>query len=377
MVNAFFWASAGCVLLFVHPYLTYIASLRLFAQAPVVIDDFAALPSATLVFAAFNEQRALPRKITNLRAIMLAWPDLEIIAYSDASTDGTVPLLRGASDVLRVIASDARLGKAAGMRLMVQAAQGEIVIFTDANVLLEPAAIMPLLRYFTDPAVGGVAGSLRYINADAGTTAQVGGLYWRLEEAIKRQESRVGSIMGADGSIFAVRRALYPEVPPHLLDDMTASLSVIFAGYRLIHARHVVAYEKNATLAGEEFRRKRRIACRAFNTHRFLWPRIAVTFGAVDIYKYLSHKFLRWLGLLPLVLAAGFFAAGLALGGHRLALLALVAGALLAGVAGWADCPIFRTIYHIVLGIAATFLGVVDALRGKTYQTWTPAASRN
>lgn len=215
-------------------------------------------------------------------------------------------LLSQAGDILRVIASPQRLGKAAGMRRMVRDARGEIVIFTDANVLLDPASIQPLLRYFTDPGVGGVAGSLHYVNDDDGPTARAGSFYWRLEESIKQQESRVGSIMGADGSIFAIRRKLYPVVPPDLLDDMTVSLSLTFAGFRLIHSASVIAYEKNATSAQDEFRRKRRIACRAFNTHRYLWPHLAHAYGPLNCYKYISHKLLRWLGLVPLLLCGHF-----------------------------------------------------------------------
>ncbi len=385
MANICFGAAAACLLLFLHPYLTYIVSLRLLRTAPLAFDpesdpDFGTVlapAAATLVFAAYNEALALPQKIANLRAIHRAWPDIEIIAYSDGSSDGTVALLEQAGDILRLIASNERAGKASGMRRMVNEARGEIVIFTDANVILEPASIAPLLHYFTDPNVGGVAGTLRYINDDAGATARAGGFYWRLEESIKRQESRVGSIMGADGSIFAVRRALYPVVPPDLLDDMTASLAVTLAGFRLIHATDVIAYEKSATSSLDEFRRKRRIACRAFNTHSFLWPRLAASYGALDIYKYTSHKLLRWLGLVPLVSGLALLGAGLVLAGHQFTLALLAAGMALLLFAGSTGLPGFAIGWQMLVAITATFLGVTDALRGRTMRVWTPAASRN
>lgn len=377
MADWYFGASAVCLLLFLHPYLSYSLSLRLLRAVPLARGKVSAAPSATLVFAAFNEQAALPAKIANLRAIRQACPGIEIIAYSDGSSDETVPMLQAAADIVTLIAGSGRAGKAAGMRRMVQQAAGEIVIFTDANVILDPASIAPLLDYFSDPAIGGVAGSLRYINADAGATARAGGWYWRLEESIKQQESRVGSIMGADGSIFALRRALYPRVPADLLDDMTASLSVTLAGYRLIHSTKVIAYEKSATSAGDEFRRKRRIACRAFNTHRYLWPRLTAVYGMLGLYKYVSHKLLRWLGLVPLVLALVWLGAGLAQAGDLPALRLLLAGLLLAAAAGHAGVPGFAAAWQIVAAITATFLGVTDAMRGRTMQTWTPAASRN
>ena len=366
-----------CMALFLHPYIFYPLSLRWFREAPIRPDLARPLPGASLLFSAYNEERSLPAKIANLREIKARHPDIEILAYSDCSSDATLDLLLACPDLLRVVPSTQRTGKATGMRLMAAEATGDILIFTDANVILDPDAVERLLGYFSDPAIGGVAGALHYVNEDASATARVGGLYWRLEEALKQRESRIGSIMGADGSIFATRRALYPEVPPHLLDDMTVSMSVTFAGQRLIHAADVQAYEKNATSSADEFRRKRRIACRAFNTHRYLWPRIRRHYGAGDLYKYLSHKLLRWLGLIPLALAILLGITGLVIAGApmlALGFVVLAAGALLAGMMG---APLLRGIWQILLSVIATFLGVMDSLAGKTYQTWNPAQSRD
>jgi cellulose synthase/poly-beta-1,6-N-acetylglucosamine synthase-like glycosyltransferase len=262
--------TAALLVLFVHPYVSYPLSLLGFRERPVRKGAGPRPRSVALLFAAYNEERALPGKLANIAEIKARHPDIDVIAYSDMSSDRTLDMLKARSDLLRVVPSSERTGKATGMRRMVASTDAEICIFTDANVILDPASVDRLLDYFTDPAVGGVAGTLRYINDDESLTAEVSGLYWRLEEWIKQRESRCGSIMGADGAIFATRRALYPMVPSHLLDDMTVSMSTIFAGYRLIHATDVVAYEKNATAASDEFRRKRRIACRAFNTHRHL-----------------------------------------------------------------------------------------------------------
>src|SRR3546814_2154807 len=103
------------------------------------------------------------------------------------------------------------------MNTLVQAAEGDIVVFTDANVMVDPAALAALRRSFADPTVGCVCGQLVYTNPEEGATAAVGSFYWRLEERIKALESRSGSTMGADGSIFAVRRGLYRAVPPDII----------------------------------------------------------------------------------------------------------------------------------------------------------------
>ncbi len=370
-------ASALLLFLFVHPYLSYPLSLLGFRARPTAIGLGPRPRSVALLFAAYNEERALPAKLANIAEIKARHPEIDVIAYSDMSADRTLEMLHARPDLLRVVPSSERTGKATGMRHMVASTNAEICIFTDANVILDPDAIDRLLDHFTDPEVGGVAGTLRYINDGESLTAEVSGLYWRLEEWIKRRESRCGSIMGADGSIFATRRALYPVVPPHLLDDMTVSMSTIFAGYRLIHADDVIAYEKNATAASDEFRRKRRIACRAFNTHRHLWPQITRSFAPADIYKYVSHKLLRWMGLPILILAALCATGGLLIAGEPLWALGVW---VLAGVAlllARAHVRPFSQIAEILWSISAIFVGLTDSWRGQTYQTWAPAKSRD
>jgi cellulose synthase/poly-beta-1,6-N-acetylglucosamine synthase-like glycosyltransferase len=370
-------ASAVLLLMFIHPYVSYPLSLLAFRERPVRKGLAPRPRSVALLFAAYNEERSLPAKLANVAEIKARYPEIEMIAYSDMSVDRTLDMLEARSDLLRVVPSSERTGKATGMRRMVASTDAEICIFTDANVILDPGSVDRLLDYFTDPEVGGVAGTLRYINEGDSLTAEVSGLYWRLEEWIKQRESRCGSIMGADGSIFATRRALYPMVPSHLLDDMTVSMSTIFAGYRLIHATDVVAYEKNATAAGDEFRRKRRIACRAFNTHRHLWPQIERTFPAADIYKYVSHKLLRWMGLPILILSALCATGALVLADAALWAFVIwgMAGATL--LLAKAHIRPFSQLAEILWSISAIFVGLTDSWRGQTYQTWAPAKSRD
>lgn len=378
MTAVYLIVAALCFALFLHPYISFPLTLRLMRARPVVQDPKLPRPSASLLFSAYNEERALPAKLRNLEAIKALHPDIQIIAYSDMSTDGTRDLLLSRPDLLTLVPSTERTGKATGMRRMVAQATGDICIFTDANVILAPESVAPLLDYFRDPAIGGVSGTLRYINETDGVTASVGGLYWRLEENIKALESRCGSMMGADGSIFATRRALYPEIPAHLLDDMTSSIWVILETFRLISAPDVIAYEKNTTDPRDEFRRKRRIACRAFNTHRYLWPRIVRSFPAIDIYKYVSHKLLRWFGA-PFLLLGLLSVTRLLIhcGYGPAAAILWIAGLIALTIGRAVTVPLLSPISEILLSIGATFVGVIDALRGKTYQTWAPAKSRD
>ena len=108
-----------------------------------------------------------------------------------------------------------RTGKVGGMRRLVEATEAEILIFTDANVIVEPASIPRLVAYFTKPDIGTVAGTLHYTNPDDSPSAQTNSAYWRLEETIKRLESETGSTMGATArsSLRVVRHIqLYPTI---------------------------------------------------------------------------------------------------------------------------------------------------------------------
>ena len=141
--------------------------------------------------------------------------------------------------------------------------------------------------------------------------------------------------MGADGSLFATRRSLYPVVPAHLIDDMIASISPLFRGSRVVSAPDVHAFETAVINSGEEFRRKRRIACGAFATHRFLWPQLR-TMSLMNKFKYFSHKYLRWFSAAFLVLWVVFAIAGIvALGYMHVA--GIVVGSGLATIVDWAS----------------------------------------
>ena len=181
--------------------------------------------------------------------------------------------------------------------------------------------------------------------------------------------------MGADGSIFSVRRTLHQSPPADIIDDMYVSFSILCAGYRIIRAPDVIAYEESVTVAKEEFRRKVRIACQAFNVHRLMWPRLR-TLPPLDLYKYVSHKLIRWFVLLWLVLSALFFCAFLMAAGYAFLALALplLAGAgLLVGYR--LQLRLVLQIIDILYAFAGTALGVWRSLTGERFQTWTPAQS--
>ena len=305
-------------------------------------------------------------KALNMLAMQAAHPGLELLVYVDAGSDDTAARLREFEDRIRIVVGAHRAGKTVGMNRLIAMTDAECLVFTDANVMFAADAVPRLLAPFGDPAVGVVCGHLRYDAADGNATAATGSLYWRLEEAIKRLESATGSVMGADGSIFAMRRALHAPPPADLIDDMYVSLQALCGGARIVRAEDAFAYEAQVSHAVEEFRRKVRIACQAFNVQRALWPRLRRLPG-LDLYKYVSHKLLRWFVIYLLAMGCALLGTGLALfgawwllgGGAALGVAALGSGAL-------------RSVLSAFLG---TGLGVWRSLRGSRFQIWNPPAS--
>jgi cellulose synthase/poly-beta-1,6-N-acetylglucosamine synthase-like glycosyltransferase len=364
-----------CLLLAVHPFATYPLSLRILPRRPLRPAQPAMPPlRAALCVCAYNEERVIRAKAENMVAMREAMPNLDLSVYIDAASDGTAAILREFEPAIRVVESPTRCGKTHGMNTLVGMAAADVVVFSDANVIFAPDAIPRLLAPFADPAVGAVCGHLRYTGPDASRTAVAGSLYWRLEEHIKSLESRTGSCMGADGSIFAIRRALHEPPPDDLIDDMYVSLAILCAGWRVVRADAAHATEASVSRPGEEFRRKIRIGCQAFNVHRALWPRLR-QLSAIDLYKYVSHKLLRWLTIHLLGFGILALLSGIVLLNPAAAVAAsLMALAALGGIFLSRSGKI-ATVQDVLLAFLATGLGVWRSVQGDRFQTWNPPDS--
>lgn len=363
-----------CMVAVLWPFLFYPVILRMVPSKPE--RPVGTVPSsASLLFCAYNEAAAMPEKLANLAMLKRQKPDLEILAFDDGSSDGTGDLIAAQGDLVTLIRGPGRSGKAHGMKQLAARARGDVLIFTDANVLLDEDAIARLLGRYADPEVGGVLGSLHYVGADESATASVGSLYWRIEERLKDEESRTGNVLGADGSIFSIRKTLYPTFPDSVLDDLTVSMAVVFAGKRLVKAKDVIARERLVTARRDEYRRKVRIAARSWHTHGHLRPQLR-RMAAIDRFKYASRKIVRWFGGV-FILIGGVAAGALAM---RLSPVLYMGGAIAVALVIWigvrAKSGPLAALVDVLIAYAATLQGVVRAMTGRTVTVWNPAKSR-
>lgn len=384
MELSLFALSAVFLLIAMHPFVTYPLSLRLFrglkprsstARHGAEDETASRRPRFSICMCAYNEEAVIEQKILNLLALREHAPDLEILIYVDLSEDRTAEICRRFGNRISLHEAGERTGKTYGMNLLVSRSHGDILVFTDANVMLDADVVVNLERHFRDPDVGCVCGSLRYTNPGDSVTAANGSLYWRLEEHIKRLEGQTGSVMGADGSLFAIRRQLHHAPPDHIIDDMYVSFMVLCEGYRIVQADDVRAYERSATQMKEEFQRKVRIACQAFNVHRLLWPRLR-KLDAFTLYEYISHKLLRWFSIYFLVLSGLCFELALMAADVPVVTIATIllgSAALYCGYR-WSIKP-FSSIVDLLAALAGAGLGVVQSLRGRAFRVWSPADS--
>jgi cellulose synthase/poly-beta-1,6-N-acetylglucosamine synthase-like glycosyltransferase len=338
-------------------------------------------PSVSLIIAAYNEEESIGRRLENALALDYPQEALEIIVASDGSTDQTEEIVeRFVNSRVRLLRLPRR-GKIPALNAAVAQAQGEILVFSDANSMCEPQALRKLAQNFADAQVGGAVGNTGYyISPQSESSSRGEGLYWSYDTWLKQLESFSGSVVSAHGGLYAIRRELYKPVPdPAVTDDFAISTGVIEQGRRLVFEREAQSYEGAVPKAAREFQRRTRLMTRGLRglllRRRLLNP---FRYGFYSVVLF-SHKVLR--RLLPIALLT-LLASSLALsasgGFYRLA----AAGQLIfysAAGAGyllrrtrWGHHKFLYVPFFYCMANAAACVAVIKLIFGERIVLWQP-----
>jgi cellulose synthase/poly-beta-1,6-N-acetylglucosamine synthase-like glycosyltransferase len=319
-------------------------------------------PSVTVIVAAYNEEAVIERRLENLLALDYPPAQLEIVVTSDASTDRTHELVeKFAGRGVRLLVNP-RGGKVAAQNRAVCETGGEILAFSDANATWAPDALRRLVENFADPDVAYVCGQLVLEAADGSNKE---GAYWRYEMVQRAAESRLGSITGGNGSIYAVRRSDYVEVDPKWGHDLAFPYRMVQAGRRAVYEPAARAFEKPTPSNETEYRRKVRMFehCWEITLRGSMLKRLP--FGY--LVEVLSHRVLRYgSGILHLVLLA----TSLLLVGEGRVYQGVLGAQFLFGAAALAGVGIAR---YYVLVTWATVVALWNYLRRGVPATWEAA----
>lgn len=385
ILHFLFYASIGVLF---YSYLGYGGLLWLFTRAPGKKKDLVIntdLPAVTIIIAAYNEASVLEQKIANTRAISYPSGKLNIIVITDGSTDQSAAILSNYPEILHLHQPE-RNGKYAAIKRAMQEVSTELVVFTDANSMLNKDCILQMAPHYIDPTVGGVAGEKK-IRTDEHPSAvgQAEGLYWQYESFMKKMDARFYTVVGAAGELFSIRSALFKPTDKELiLDDFMIAMEICLQGYKIAYEPDAYATETPSVSLAEEQKRKVRIAAGAYQSAALLGDALNIFRYPRLSFQYFSRRILRWFfcplllivlligntGLVILEPAVLFFK--LILLAQGLYYLLSLTGWLLLRTgkkAGWLGIP-----YYFLFMNTCLIKGFILYLQGKQTVRWEKAA---
>jgi cellulose synthase/poly-beta-1,6-N-acetylglucosamine synthase-like glycosyltransferase len=374
-----FWIGAAWLGYVYLGYPLILAALALIRRVhPVMRDDF--LPMVSVLIAAHNEEKDISWKVKETLRWDYPSERLQVLVASDASEDRTDEVVQAIKDPRLVfVRMESRGGKGAALNRLAELARGEVLFFTDANAHIGANCLRQLVRHFADGRVGCVTGMT---SSEPQADLVIGSgdrLYLGYETTISDLESRLGSVLVCDGAIFCIRRSLFQPVSPELANDLELPMRIGRAGYWVLHEPAAKVIESDSTSPGEELRRRRRICAQGVLA---MW-KLRRTLRGMRGWQFVSHKFLRWLTLIPLVLllvssvafrGRHLFAVLLSL--QLLFYLLALSGLLLTLAGRRANRAVSGPLF-ILLGSAGALAGMVEACLGRRFAVWEiPVLSR-
>ena len=369
-----FWLSVAWL---AYIYVGYAAVLWILGRIrperhEIASNDF--LPSVSVLISARNEENDIGWKVNETLAWDYPADRLQVLVASDASDDGTDRVLEAVRDPrFRFVRMEKRGGKNIALERLAGLATSDLLFFSDANSHITSESLRSIVRHFADPRVGCVTGVERSIHEqEKETIASGGGAYLGYEAWLNVLESRLGSVLVCDGSIFCARRELFDSLDPELANDLEQPIKIGARGFKLLYEPAAFSSERATSSAHQEFTRRRRICGQGILG---MWRLVAQLQG-LRLWQFVSRKLLRWLTLIPLVaalisslaLAESPFFAIAALGQIAFYLLALAGWAWTS--AGQHGARVISIPFYYVLVNVAAIVGVLDTMFGRRYGTW-------
>ncbi len=298
----FFWTS----LIFIfYTYIGYPILLSIWAKLfPQQIKKSSPKesPTVSILIAAKDEEKNIGSRIENLLAQNYPKGKIEIIIISDGSEDRTNEIVleftepsQKGKPLVKLAALNKSAGKPKALNQGMALANGEIIVFTDARQTFEPNAIKELIANFSDPQIGCVSGELLFIKNTESNIKEEMGLYWKIEKMVRKLESTIGSVAGATGAIYAIRKSLYRELPKEtLLDDVLTPMNIVLQGFRTVFEGKALAHDTISKNISQEWRRKVRTLAGNWQFIN-LKPSLFSPLRNPIWWRFLSHKFFRLL----------------------------------------------------------------------------------
>ena len=264
-----------------------------------------AWPTVSLLIAAYNEEKVISAKIEN--CLMLDYPKdlLHIWVASDGSSDNTNRMVKKYTEAQAHIhlLEFPRTGKSGILNQAMKLLNSEVVVFSDANTEYSADAVKRLVRHFEDPDVGCVSGRLIYRNPGETISGKGESIYWKYETALKKMESKLGYVAGANGAIYAIRRDLFEPFPPRTInDDFTLSMKIVMKGFKCVYDENAIVYEDVAPTMQSEFNRHVRDGAGHYIAVVHLLGLLNPLLG-LRSFIYWSHRIFRWMVPFLLILS--------------------------------------------------------------------------
>ncbi len=299
-----FWLSFALLLVvyFGYPFFLHLAAgLKTdYATNNIVVTYF---PSVTLLISVFNEAEIIEAKLRNSLEQDYPADKYNIVVVSDGSTDDTESIVKKYENgMIKLFSIGERKGKTNAINIVMAELTCDIVAFSDANSFYAPDAIKLLVNHFQNKQIGGVCGKLLYNGKSRSRFNETSeGMYWKYENWIKSNESKVSKLIVFNGSIYAIRRELHKTMNIQAANDLQHPLQVLMQGYNNIYAPEAVACEKTSHDERSEFRRHVRIALRGWKGLA-AYPQILLPgrYGLLSFHLF-ARKVLRWLSPLFLI----------------------------------------------------------------------------